>query len=86
MPTTTRRPAITAGRVQASPFLPDLPAVALGDLGRVKFPPTRTDGLLSLADRDPRANRPTVYGVSDYTKPPTPTRIGGPFPVRLAAL
>lgn len=71
----------TAGRIMASPFLPSLPAIALGDLGRVKFPPTTSSGIITDADRDPRNpdNRQTVYGPSTYTKPPTPQRIGGPF-------
>lgn len=72
-------------RVMSSPFLPNVPALA-DEFGRVKFPATRSDGLLTLTDRDPKANRPTVYGPTSYTKPPTAQRVGGPFRVRIGNL
>jgi hypothetical protein len=67
--------------IQSSPFLPALPPVALGNLGRVVNPGTFNPdgGLVSLGER--LDHRPTpAEGPSTYTRQPVPNREGGIFP------
>jgi hypothetical protein len=77
----------TSQRILASPFLPSIPAIAADDLGRVVFPGTTRAGrgLLTTTDRDPHAaeNDRRADGPTTYTRPPTDTREGGLYPVRI---
>lgn len=76
-------------QIQSSPFLPFLPAIALGDLGRVKFPGTTRAGrgLLTTEERNPNdpANVIEVTGPTSYTRAPHAMRVGGIYPPRTSA-
>jgi hypothetical protein len=79
----------TQQRIQASPFLPSIPAIAADDLGRVVFPGTSRAGrgLLSIFDRDPRnpINDRQATGPSTYTREAHEMRVGGLYPPHLGA-
>jgi hypothetical protein len=75
-------------RQQVSPFLPDVPAIAAADIGRVVFPGTiqAGRGLLAFADRDPTSPATAsvpVRGPSSYTRPAPQLRTVGLHQPRL---